>query len=578
MATTIRDLVVKLGVDANARKVAAFDKALGGVKKAMGLLVLGAAGLSTALVKIASDTASTGDEAAKAAKRIGVTAEEMQELTFAAQIGGATMADIEVGFRRLASNALDASRGTGEAKESFDELGVAVTNADGTLKSQLDLFEDVAGALEGVENTTLRAALAQDIFGRGGSKLLPLLNEGKGGIRALRREAQGLGLVLSEDATKQAEEFQDSMLRLKSVALGLRNTIGTALIPRFIAAADSIRAWFLANRELIRQRLDKFLDGVAKAAKQAERAMDGVARIVEALGGAENAIAALGALAAGLGALKGLSVLASLVPVIQGAVALIGGVTLATVGEFVLIALAAVAAVVALGAGIQDLITFFRGGDSAIGRFIEKFQDTNTIAGKAIALFRRIGSVISDVAEVALPVLMKALGVVFRFWTIQMRFAAKVLGFLFEEVAIPLANLWLDNVTAVIDFVREAFAGLGIDIGETMDGIFEAINEAFDALERFLGIANVDLGTMAPALAGGPPGMLPGPGPDAPTGGGTTARALAALEVGGDNVKIEINASGMDEKRLASEMDRQLNERDKRKRRQTRERFRGREA
>jgi len=50
-------------------------------------------------------------------------------------------------------------------------------------------FETIAFAIADLEDPTLRAATAQDIFGRAGTQLLPLFAEGAEGLDALRQKS-----------------------------------------------------------------------------------------------------------------------------------------------------------------------------------------------------------------------------------------------------------------------------------------------------------------------------------------------------------------------------------------------------
>ena len=575
MATTIRELLVKLGVDVNDAGMKRFDKGLQTIKKGMAFAVVGAVALGAALIKITKDTAAAGDEAAKAAVRIGITAEEMQELTFAANLAGAEMSDVEVGFRRLAANAFDTSKGTGEAKEAFDALGVSVVDSSGELKGQLALFEETAQRLSEVSNLTRRAALAQDIFGRSGSKLLPLLNAGAEGIRKMRQEARDLGLVMSEEDTKAAEEFTDSMLRLQVIAKGLRNTIGTALIPRLTKAADATKEWFLANKDLIEQRLDDFLDGVERAADSAVKALDKVNDLIENLGGKDEVVNILKSIAAALVALKSLTILSSLVSLFSGLAAIVGGVTLAAFAEFVALALAVAAAVLLLVAVGDDLITFFQGGDSALGRFIAKFQGTNTIVGKAIALFNKLAVRVKEVAEVALPILIGAGKLLLRGFTIQLKLIGKLFTFLIDSIILPLAEGFIDRWTFALDVIKAVFDSFGIDVVAVFDSIFGAINVALDALESFLGIAEpIDLGMqLTTATANG------AAAPTAEAGNAAlNAQRSSSMSMGGDTITIPIDARGMDANELGDVVLSKLEARDRQKRAQMRERFRGGDA
>ncbi|MDV7396821.1 hypothetical protein RZS08_35815, partial [Arthrospira platensis SPKY1] len=83
-------------------------------------------------------------------------------------------------------------------------------------------------------------AIAQELFGRSGAKLIPLLNSGADGLEALRQEAEELGLVIGGDAARAAEQFNDSLTRIDAVRRGLFNGIAQQLLPTLNALTDTL--------------------------------------------------------------------------------------------------------------------------------------------------------------------------------------------------------------------------------------------------------------------------------------------------------------------------------------------------
>jgi len=192
-----------------------------------GAQVTAAAGLAigAALGAIIYKTAQHNDQIAKGAKQIGVTTEFLSEMEHAAKISGATQEDIMTGIKRLSKSASDASYGLETYVRSFNALGISVVDNRGKLKDSEALFMEVAEAISKVENDTQKAALAQELFGRGGLRLIPMLNMGASGIAKLRREAKALGISLDKDAAEGSENLIDSITRLKGSLRGLAITI-----------------------------------------------------------------------------------------------------------------------------------------------------------------------------------------------------------------------------------------------------------------------------------------------------------------------------------------------------------------
>lgn len=65
-------------------------------------------------------------------------------------------------------------------------MGIKVQDANGNLKSSDQLLKEVAGKFAGYQDGAAKAALAQELFGRSGAELMPLLNAGAEGISAIQ--------------------------------------------------------------------------------------------------------------------------------------------------------------------------------------------------------------------------------------------------------------------------------------------------------------------------------------------------------------------------------------------------------
>lgn len=269
---TIRELLIDLGVDADNEALTKFDRGLKAIKRGMLVAAKAAAGLAAAIggvtaagYKAAEATSEYGDRVAKQSKRIGIGVEALQELEHAAQISGASISNVERGFKRLAKTANDFTRGMSTAQDAFGAIGVDPTDTQGKLKDMETIVMEVSEAFAGMESETKKAALAQDLFGRSGTKLVPFLEQGKEGLQKLRKEARNLGIVIGQDGAKASESFQDSIHRLTQAGKGLRNMLGTKLIPVFEGIIKKTTDWLKENRKLVNsgfQRFARVMDGL----------------------------------------------------------------------------------------------------------------------------------------------------------------------------------------------------------------------------------------------------------------------------------------------------------------------------
>ena len=256
---------VELGVNTTAlerglKNAGAKLNAFGGGIRNMGAKI---AGLGVAMAApFAAATKvfmSMGDELDKMSARVGASVPFLSKLSHAAKIGGTDLKAMETGIRRLQRTAMDATRGLSPATEAFDQLGISVTDQNGNLKTTEQLFMEAARALSGIENNTKKAALATMIFGRAGTSLLPMLENGEAGLLAVMQQAEDLGLVMSEEDAAAAAALTDAFGNLwSSVKMGVFR-IGSALAPTlqkvaevFVELSSKVGEFLNKNRELIR--------------------------------------------------------------------------------------------------------------------------------------------------------------------------------------------------------------------------------------------------------------------------------------------------------------------------------------
>jgi hypothetical protein len=236
MARRDVDIIIKARDDASRK----FDKSGRSARKfqkdikavSSGLLIAGAAAGSAF---VAFDRLATiGDDIGKGAKKIGVTAEEFQKLSFAAERSGATAGNVNAAFKRMSSTIFDAGRGIKESTDALDELGISLDELKGL--SPEEQFSIIAERLNAVEDATTKAALAQDVFGRAGTELIPMIAN----YKELANEAERVGLITDENV-KAAERYKDQMTDLKTAATAFVSNSG--LLQYLTDVVDRMHEW-----------------------------------------------------------------------------------------------------------------------------------------------------------------------------------------------------------------------------------------------------------------------------------------------------------------------------------------------
>jgi hypothetical protein len=279
-----------------------------------------------ALKGLVDQIGSIGEEAS----RLGVTNAEFQRLDVLAKQNATSVGALGTAFRTLATNAVDPSK---EAAEAFAKLGVQAKDGNGAIKSRQDLFFETAGALADIEDTTTRAALAQRIYGRGALELAPLLANGRAGLEAQREELEKLP-ILSDSLIASADKFSDGWETMKQQLMAVAGPVLEGLV--------------IPALQLLVDTVGLLSSGIGALTKNLNF---GRIAFVALLFPASRMIATMSALVSlGGGWTKVLGGMA-------------GGVKRLVVQFAPLIAAFLI---------LEDVFTFFRGGDSLIGRGLEK--------------------------------------------------------------------------------------------------------------------------------------------------------------------------------------------------------------
>jgi len=249
----VKDNRLTRGLAAAAAKLKAFGAGITGI----GTQLLGIGGaLATPFALAAKLFADMGSDLIDMSQRTGVSVEALSELGFAAEQSGADMETLEAGLRKMQKFVVEAADGSQQARDALEKLNLTV--ADLKALAPDDQFKLIADKLAKIENPTLRAALAMDIFGKSGTRLLPLMIDGADGIEKLQEKARKLGLTISTEDAAAAEEFGDTLDVLWKVIKRGVFSVGAALVPSLMELANwiietskDVSAWIDQNRGLV---------------------------------------------------------------------------------------------------------------------------------------------------------------------------------------------------------------------------------------------------------------------------------------------------------------------------------------
>lgn len=237
----------------------------------LGVLAAGAAAgiaaTGAAMWTMTKGAADAYDAVNDLSLRLGITTEFISKMNYAAQMSGMTSQEMGVSLKMLSVKLGEASAGAGPAADAFNSLGVRIKDSNGHIKTAEEIMPELADGFAGLGSAAERAALAQDIFSRGGVAMLPMLSGGSAGFEDISREAEKFGLIISTKAAKNAAEMNDAMDRMKGSATGLRNSFAEDLFPVFSQGFNAAANIVANNREAITQWSEAAVYGFSKAAE-----------------------------------------------------------------------------------------------------------------------------------------------------------------------------------------------------------------------------------------------------------------------------------------------------------------------
>lgn len=184
-----------------------------------------------AMISMTKESAAFADNIITLSMQTGQSTQQLQEFAYASELIDVSVDTLQGSLTKLTNNMQDTMNGTGNAKASFDKLGVSVTNADGSMRSANDVFYETIDALGQVKNETERDAMSMDIFGRSAQDLNPLIIQGSKTLKEYADEAHNVGYVLDDEALSALGAVDDAYQRLQNTQEGVKNQLSAEFAP-----------------------------------------------------------------------------------------------------------------------------------------------------------------------------------------------------------------------------------------------------------------------------------------------------------------------------------------------------------
>jgi hypothetical protein len=241
-----------------ARMKTDMDKATGIVTAAAGVMERAAHSAKEAIAGIAAGLTigalfeqikgviEYAEQLNKLSQRAGIATEQLSQLQFAAKVAGVSSDSMTMALRKLNQSIAEGAAGDKLKAEAFRNLGVQLVDSHGKIIQADVALKQIADRFLTASDGAVKTEYALRIMGRAGDEMIPMLNRGGKSLQDMMEKADRLGVTISTEFAKKAEEFNDHLIVLNTSSRRLFVTLGTDLVDALgssaKAAADAAEA------------------------------------------------------------------------------------------------------------------------------------------------------------------------------------------------------------------------------------------------------------------------------------------------------------------------------------------------
>lgn len=238
-------------------------------------------GAISAVTGFAGDVVGLGGDLQDMSDRTGLSIESLGELGHAAGLTGASLSDVEAGSRKMQDTLAQAAAGSDTAQAALRKLGVTSAELAGMTPDQQ--MAKLADGIAAIKDPAQRTAAVMDVFGKSGTKLLPMLQGGAAGMEEFREQARKMGRLTTEQAAS-LDNLGDSADVLKSTGFNAMAQVVAAATPVLQEMFDVIQWGATAVSEFLHS-YQPAIDAIAKSYAESVKVATSWETWAEILGG-----------------------------------------------------------------------------------------------------------------------------------------------------------------------------------------------------------------------------------------------------------------------------------------------------
>jgi len=142
---------------------------------------------------------------------------ELQAMRHHAELSGVATSDLDAGMTRFTKRlGVLQTTGSGMMAGISKKISPKFLESLKGAKTNIEAYKILLKQMEKLPTQQQKMALADAAFGMSGRKMLVMLNEGTEGLIKSRKELASLGGLADKKDTQAAEDYNDTMLRMKT--------------------------------------------------------------------------------------------------------------------------------------------------------------------------------------------------------------------------------------------------------------------------------------------------------------------------------------------------------------------------
>lgn len=203
-----------------------------------------AAAVTKGLFDLAKQTAAFQGNLFDMSQQVGISVETLSTLEVLAKTTGGSIETVAASMALFQRNLEEAHDPTSKEGKLLAELGVTATDTEEALQQTL------AGLFALGEGSKQTDAALQ-LFGRSGRFINAILKESQGDLEKAKQRFQELGIVVSGQSAKAADEFNDNLALLEFQIRGLTAYLGNQVIPFALEVIEDLRKGLKDNKDVV---------------------------------------------------------------------------------------------------------------------------------------------------------------------------------------------------------------------------------------------------------------------------------------------------------------------------------------